>query len=124
MIKIRTLLQKYIGSVSDQIQIIVDLDLSKHASDRQWRHGVDDFIQDKQIKKAIDDAVSQIAKALIFDEFNIGQSIIVVNEKFSPPLNIVGVLQRRSDKLVYKIITLMRKKNFKVKSGTHELIIK
>ena len=124
MIKIQHIFEQVIGSVSDKIEVIIDINKSKHAGQRQYRHGMQDFIQDKQIKKAIEDAVQQIAKSLIFDQMNIDQYVCVINRKFNPNLNIVGVITRKGQKLIFKVLTIMRKDGFKVKPETYRLEIK
>ena len=123
LVATKSLRQEMIGTVKDDIQVIIDVTTTNHAQERKYRHGIENYIENQEIRKAVDDAIQRIAQALIFDELDIQESFTIINKKFDPPLNIVGLLKKSGNKLRFVIITLMRKENFRPKQGTIQLVI-
>ena len=105
-------MEEIIGSVSDKIEVILNIDKTHHAQDRQSRHD-DKFISDSIIKSALDDAVKEIAMNLILDNININQRLLIINHKYDPPLNIVGVINKIGQKLKFVVITIMYTNQFR-----------
>lgn len=112
------MLQKSIGSVSDTINVRFQLQKTKHAGQRQSRHD-GDFIQDSDIKRAVQDSIRNLAHKLIVDKIEIGDYICITNTSFRPALNVVGVLNNKRGKLQFVIFTIMKKDDFVPKRGTH-----
>lgn len=109
-----TLLQQVIGGVADNIQVVLQIDKSTHAGERQARHsGM--YISDETITNALSDAVQIIASNLLLDNIHHKQRLLIVNHKYTPPLNIVGVIQKNGNKLKFVVITIMHSNQFKTR---------
>lgn len=104
-----------IGKASSTITVVMDLDKTIHAGERQTRHGDENVISDEEIKKTTERGIAKIANLLLVDKISVGDDIVIQS---GGGLNIVGHLQSIGDQLQLRIITVMRKKNFKAKSGT------
>ena len=107
--KLTNILEKTIGKVSQKINVVVQLDMTKHAEERKDRH--DKYITDTEIKFLADRAVKQISKLLIMDELDINDKIGIHDIKSD--LNLVGQIKRQGDMLDLVIITVMVEKNFR-----------
>jgi hypothetical protein len=102
-----------IGQVQTKVNIVMKLDKTKHAGERQSRH--DEFISDKDILASANKALPKLSKMLLFDKVRIGDSVIVFDS--ATFLNIVGELRQTSQGVIdFAIITVMRNKNFKSSS--------
>ena len=112
-----TLKEIMIGKIQTNINVVMQLDKSTHAGERQDRHGTG-RIDDEDIKSTINLGLPKIANALLFDKIDIGNSVLVANQKTH--LNVVGNLQRGGNNMIdFVVITVMKKPNFKPKGGTH-----
>lgn len=98
-----------IGKISQQINVVVRLDKTKHAQDRQSRHS-DKFITDTDIKMLANKALPKIGKMLIFNELDVNDRIGIYDR--STNLNLVGALEKTRDELQLVIVTVMIEKNF------------
>jgi hypothetical protein len=107
--------ERSIGKTSDSIKIVVDIDKSVHSTERQLRHGVTDIITDDDIRKTTEKAIKPLTKLLVFDKIRIGDDVLI---KSKSDLNVVGNLSQRGTELVLRVITVMKKKDFKAKPGT------
>lgn len=114
--------QTLIGSVVEDIEVVLNIQKTKHAGERQSRNQ-EDYISDYQIKKALDDALVAIAKSLMMDDVNIGEYVCIKNDNYNPTLNIIGTIKRKGDKLQFVVITIMKKNNFRAKSDTFTIHI-
>lgn len=113
----KSLLELAIGQVSKQLKIVLNLDKTTHAGERQYRTDQEgDYVSDKEILKIANNALSHIVSALIFNKIDIGDYILIRDN--SSNLNLIGFLRSNNKKLELVIITVMRKKNFKAKAGT------
>ena len=104
-----------IGKAVDNIKVVIDIDKSVHAGDRQTRHGEDNTISDDDIGKTTKRALPAISKLLLFDKIDIGDDIVIQTKA---GLNIVGNIQQNGNELVLRVITVMKKQGFKPKPGT------
>ena len=122
MIKLNDLIiESKIATVSDDIQLIVTLDKSVHAGERQSRHDNVTITED-DIVKTVKDALRKIGLGLIFDKFDVNDYIHIFNRRNN--LNVVGVLNdNRNNTIEFKIITVMVKAGFRAKSGTYTINI-
>lgn len=118
MIKLKNLLtEKKIGTLSNNIKVIISLDKTVHAGEQQYRHS-DTVIRERDILDTVEKGIKHIAKSLMFDEIDIGDSIHIHDTKTD--LNVVGALSDAGrDIIELDIITVMIKKNFKPYSGTY-----
>ena len=106
-----------IGKIQTNINVIMQLDKSKHAGERQSRNS-ESYIDDEDIKRTINLGLPKIANALLFDKIDIGNTVLVINQKTH--LNVVGVLRAGGNRMIdFVVITVMQKPNFKPKGGTH-----
>lgn len=112
--KLTNLLEDSIGTISAKINVVVKIDKTHHASDRQSRH--EEFISNKDIITAANKALPKISKMLIFDKLDIGDTIIIYES--SSYLNLVSELREGSGVIDLVVITVMKNKNFKSPPGT------
>ena len=119
MIKLKKLVEKTIGKVSQKINVVIQLDKTKHASDRQSRHEKE--ITDTEIKYTAEKAIKKIGHMLMMDEIDINDKILIQDTKSD--LNLVGAIKRQGDMLDLVIITVMREKNFRNTQGTKTIKI-
>ena len=119
MIKLKKLVEKTIGKVSQKINVVIQLDKTKHASDRQSRHEKE--ITDTEIKYTEEMAIKKIVHMLMMDEIDINDKILIQDTKSD--LNLVGAIKRQGDMLDLVIITVMREKNFRNTQGTKTIKI-
>ena len=115
------LMDAVIGTVSDKVNISVQINKTKHAGERQTRH---DHMQisEKDIMNVADKAVPDITKALLFNRIDVGDYIHVRDKKSA--LNLIGIIQEKSPfNLMFVIMTVMIKPNFIAKQNTYSIII-
>lgn len=108
--------EKSIGQAVGDIHVVIDLDKSGHAGERQTRHGEDDVISDDEIKGVAQRGVPAISKMLILGQIEIGDDVVIQSN--GSALNVVGSIKRDGNQLRLVIITVMRKRDFKPKAGT------
>ena len=107
-----------IADIRKNFTISFDVQKSQHAGQRQYRHE-QYMITQQQIIRSINKASDQILKDLVFDKLNLKQYFCIIDKSFNPPLNIVAtLLNKASSSLQFIVVTIMRKKDFKVKPGT------
>src|SRR3990167_9889923 len=87
-IKLTNILENTIATVSQKINVKIEIDKSNHATERQFRDA--NFISDENIIKVVTLALPEIANKLIFDEIGMG-SYILVKQVFTD-INVVGAL--------------------------------
>lgn len=114
------LIEDIIGKVSQKINVVLQLDKTKHAGERQYRHE-DRYISDAEIKIAAEKAIPIIAKYLLFNRMDVGDSILIYDKRSD--LNLIGKLQSGKGILELIIITVMIKRDFKSKPGTKRVEI-
>ncbi len=107
--------EKSITWISKDINIRIDVEASKHAMDRFFRHGLEEKITEGDIIDVIEKSVEELTIALMTNELNI-QEVFHLKDKESD-LNIVAKLIPGKDEFKMIVITVMREKNFKVKDG-------
>ena len=113
-----SLMEDLIAQLSNTIDVVTNLQKTKHARDRQTRHGYSDadVISDDDIKKTVNIVIPKIARALIFNRIDIGDDVLVKNSRND--INVVGNLAQAGPKLNFIVITVMKKRDFKPKPGT------
>ena len=126
-----------IGYLKHPVEIRIEIEKPPHASDRQWRHGVDDKIADGDIIETVEKAVDQITIDLMHDEFDIYQHeddyptrgvkagdfnrFVIKNKELN--LNIVCILQPGEWEFTLTVITVMTKPDFKTYPGQHVIVV-
>jgi len=114
MIKLSKLYEKIMGQVSRDVEIVVRLDKTRHAMERQGRHRGRPITNDLIIKTA-EEAVDDITYAIIHDDIDIGDFIHIKDGD----LNIICKLgESTNNRLKLTIITVMFHKDFHTKPGT------
>jgi hypothetical protein len=103
-----------IKKLSKNINVKVDIDKTNHASERQNRHEKE--ISDNEIINTANKSLEKIARGLIFNKIDIGDYILIKDIKTN--LNLISAIENNSGKLDLIIVTIMKKKDFKPKSGT------
>lgn len=110
---LKKLIEYTIGKVSKQINVKIEIDKSRHATERQKYR---DYITDDQIIANVNLALPQIADMLIFDEVDMYGHVLIKTKDF---VNIVGQLKPGdNDTIDFIVITVMKKENFMPKHGT------
>lgn len=107
--------EAYLGKAVDNIRVVLALDKTKHAGERQSRHGGQDFISDEEIISTAKKGIPSLSQALLFDKIDVGDDVVIQSKD---GLNVVGNIQREGNDLKLVVITVMRKKNFRPKPGT------
>lgn len=115
-----SILEKVIGTVSDSIKVVIKLEKTAHAGERQERH-YGEYIGEDEIKKTANGAVKAISGRLIFNKLDVGDFVHIHNTKTN--LNLVGKLEAEGNVINLIIITVMKKKNFFAKPGTKTIRI-
>jgi hypothetical protein len=111
------LTEEPVGSFTTDLEIVVNIDKSRHATDRQTRH--DEKITDEQIMETAKKGLDEVKRRMLLDEIDIDDEIVIRDHKSD--LNVVGVLDplgREGRRFEFTVITVMRKENFKPKSGS------
>jgi hypothetical protein len=60
----------------------------------------------------------------MLDNIDIGNYVCIINKKFKPALNIVGVINKVGNTLEFVVVTIMQKDGFYPKSGTYKFEIR
>lgn len=107
--KLTKILEKVIGKITHKINIVLQLDKTKHASERQFRHGKP--ITDQDIMKIVTKATDKISKMLLYDEIDINQRIIIKDKNTN--IQILCVIEKQGEILDLVIISLMRDEDFR-----------
>lgn len=117
----RIITEDTIANIVQSIRIVLEIDRTTHAKERQSRHGFgeDEYISDEEIVVTAKKAIESIGKMLLFNYIDIGDTICIKNNRTN--LNLVGQLKRAGDKIDLVIITVMRKKDFKVSPETKRI---
>ncbi len=111
------LTEKPVGSFSSEIEIVVNVDKTRHAGERQTRH--DERITDDEIMATAKKGVDEIKRRMLLDQIDIDDEIVIRDHKTD--LNVVCTmdpLDRQGSRFELTVITVMRKKDFKPKSGS------
>lgn len=104
-----------IGRYVAEIKIVIELDKTGHASERQTRH--DDFnISDDIIRKTASKALRKIANLLVHDKLDLEEEFVIHDEETD--MNLVGVMREKNAMPTLVIITVMKKRDFRPKSGS------
>jgi hypothetical protein len=109
----------------DKFEFEIDYGIDSTVHSEQRKNRIDNDgkeITDKEITQDIETALEEISHDLMFDKLNMGDKIIIKNNKTL--LNIVAQLQGREydNVIVFKIVTVMRKENFWVNRDTRKVI--
>lgn len=103
-----------------KINIKIAVEDTKHSKERQSRHEKEGIaITDNEIVATMRKAIPKISKELILDKIDVGNTICI---KYNG-LNIITALNKKGDDLEFKLVTVMKKDNFKAKSGTYVMNI-
>jgi len=104
------------------INIIVNLDKTKHADERRFRHDTNNPITDDEIIETGKRGGQKIAKLLLFDKLDIGDDVVIFDQRTA--LNLVcSISNPKPDTIELDIITIMQKKDFKPKPGTFKIFV-
>jgi len=109
-----------LGKISKTIVIDFDIEHTNHSLDRKDRD-FDNYIKDQEIKDTINLAAEQITDALIENKLNMGDRVLITNKQTD--LNIVGGLGLKGDDILFKVITIMKDKNFRNIKNTYQIFI-
>lgn len=126
-----TIAEDTIGSINHKLNIKIVIDKSVHAKDRQTRHLDGDekggsqitgeVIDDAQIRSIAHKGTRRMIEKMIFDIIDLNDPVHIKDTKSAT--NIIGVMKRQGDDLIFKVITVMVKPDFKPKQGTYSIEI-
>lgn len=119
--KLLPILEDIIAKDKFDITIDYGINRTKHAKERQSRHKSEEGgrITEKEIEQTVEKAIKKITLQMIIDILDLGDKVLIKNKKTN--LHIVGGMTRGSggpNSLNFKVITVMREKNFRNKSNT------
>jgi hypothetical protein len=120
-----------IGYVKQPVEIRIEIEKPTHASQRQWRHGVDSKITDDDIVETVEMAIEELTIALMQDRLDIyqmeddyptkgvkaGQANRFVIKNVQNGLNVVCALKPGNYEFTLTVITVMTKDDFKTYPG-------
>lgn len=113
-IKLKTIVEDTIGSISQKINVKFDINKTGHASLRQNRD-IEHPISNQEILNIVNLTLSKMTNMLLFDEMNMGDYVLIKHDD----INVVGVLSPgNNNEIDFIVVTVMRKHDFKPKSGT------
>lgn len=117
------LMEDIITTLKKTINVIFRIDKTGHALERQNRLGVT-TINDKEIIDVVNRGIAEISKLLIFNKLNLNEKFVLKDIKTN--INIVGVIEKSKSQglLDFVIVTVMKKSDFKAKSGTKLIILR
>lgn len=119
----KSLLERSIGMAKEPITVELDIDNTVHADERQTRHGVSHLkIEDKEIMDTVELAMPQLSDALLKDFILVNETSILIHNKKNA-LNVAGTIVRKGRNLVFRVITVMRKKDFKPYSDNYVITV-
>lgn len=124
-----------IGYIRQPVEIRIEIEKPRHASDRQWRHGADSVITDDSIVEVVEKAIEQLTIALMQDQFDIYQheddyptrgvkagepNRFVIRDR-STGLNLVCILKPGENEFTLTVITVMVSDGFRTYPGQYVL---
>lgn len=129
---------KEIAYLKEPVEIRIDVTKVSHATDRQFRHGLDDRISDDDIIDTVELAVEELTIALMQDKFDIyqnednyptkgvkaGQPNRFVIKNTSNNLNLVCQLTPGDNEFTLTVITVMTKPDFRAYHGQYVIEVK
>ena len=129
---------KEIAYLKEPVEIRIDVTKVSHATDRQFRHGLDGKISDDDIIDTVELAVEELTIALMQDKFDIyqnednyptkgvkaGQPNRFVIKNTSNNLNLVCQLTPGDNEFTLTVITVMSKPDFRAYHGQYVIEVK
>ena len=117
IIREELLREREIGSVVGDVTVKVTIDLTKHADERRFRHGNQAEMTEDEIVSLVQNSTDRIIDYILMDRLDVGETVVLRHQGRN--LNVVGALEQgpRPDVLELTVITVMRKEDFKAKSG-------
>ena len=123
--KLKRLLEDIIAKDKIQIKIDYGVDRTKHAGERQDRHVGErggTRITNQEMSNAVKKAIPKLTTAMLKDRIDINKDKVQVTDG---EINLVGILTPGGggiNSFNFKIITTMRKKDFRPNSDTKMVI--
>lgn len=115
VIKLKKLVEYTIAKLSRNINVKIDIDKTKHASERQFRH--ENPISDEEIINIVNLALPEIANELMLDRLDMHSYVLIKRKDTN--INIVGALHPgKNGEIDFVVVTVMKKENFIPKKGT------
>jgi hypothetical protein len=108
--------EKTVGNIKKTITISLDIDATKHALERQTRHGSDKYniIEMDEVTDIVDSATPRLINDLIQNNINVEEDSIILQDKYTET-TVVGILKKKSNtEIKFLIITLYRGKDFRI----------
>ena len=119
---LKTFNEKSLSWISKDVNIRIDIDASRHAMDRFFRHGIgEEKITESEIIEVVERSVEELTIALMQNRLNVNEPFVLKDRDSN--LNIVAVLLTGTDEFTMKIITVMKKDNFQTYNNQYFLEI-
>lgn len=120
-----------IGYLRQPVEIRIEIEKPRHATDRQWRHGAGSVISDDDIVGTVEKAIEELTIALMQDRLDIyqneddyptrgvkaGEPNRFVIRDVSTDLNLVCILRPGDNEFTLTVITVMVSKEFRTYPG-------
>lgn len=107
--------EKYLTFLTADITIKIDIETSRHATDRYFRHGIEkgEKITEDEIIETLEQAIEPLTYAIIDGKLKVREAFVVkdTNTKLNLVCNLMPTKEEGNLKLV--IITVMKKEDFK-----------
>jgi len=118
--RLQDILERTIANLEKNIsvKIILAVDQTIHGEEQRYRHK-DLIIGENEIVNTVSKALPKIGQLIVDGKIKTGTKIVIFNK--TNKLNVVGNLDLKSD--VFRVITVMKKENFKPKPGDIRVVI-
>lgn len=108
---LKTFQEKVLSYIDKDVNIRFDIEASKHATDRFFRHGIgENKIEEGDILDVAERSIEELTIALMQDRLNVREPF-VLKDKHSD-LHIVAKILPGRNEFTLKIITVMVKEGF------------
>ena len=112
---------KSISYIQEPVEIRLDIEAVPHAMDRQYRHGVDQKIEDADVIELVERSIEELTIALMQDRLNVGERFTIKDKETG--LNVIAVIEPEVNNFKLIVITIMVKDDFKTPSDQFVLTI-
>lgn len=98
-----------------QVRVVLGIEATTHAGERQGRHGEDNPIRDEEIVAAVEAALPAVVDAHLAGRISDETGVLIARRD---GLNVVGYLKLGGKEPDFVVATVMRKHGFVPKPGT------
>lgn len=107
---LKTFNEKMLTSFDQDINIRVDIEATRHATDRFFRHGLEDKIDEGDIIEMVEDSIEELTIALMQNKLNVGEKFVIRDDELD--LSFAAVINAGRNEFKLTVITV-RKGSFR-----------